>query len=563
MRSRILSQILIVLVFISATAQTSIPEQIDDYNVDLQLQSDGSAEITESIQLQLPYGAANLFQRNLDSSKNDGYQKIQAFLDGQPLESTTPAGGMEIRSKTDQTQILIHLPPSGSGIHQLTLSYRVEGLIQKGDSDRLEWRVFSSPSNGTIPTAKIQVTYPENAQLEVLPQISGVKAAYQETGHGFQFKLDQFQPDQNILLKAAFKPDTLTTVLPEWQAQKHTKENLILTIAPAGIWTGLILYLLISGFVLLDTRKYRQKRGETSDGERSVEELLSEEKPAIAGRLAQPGNSYSPAQSLAAIFDLCQHSVILLKQSPPRKFLPKDYLLLPGSIDAPLTCHEQVLMDLVFRSEKDRSEGVFLTDVGGCLVKSGHRLDQAIRKDMDDKGLLNQDGLKKQQRIQSVCLTGMILSLLIALAGWFMGDFSVSAGSQKGLELASFLTGGGAGVFLACLTAILICTSISILSDEGHKSSAEWLHFRQKLSDAIRNKNTLITEPIFSRYLPYAVGMKLGNSWVNAYLKHGENKVPSWLEEVSVNQEGMKDPTTIAPLMVTATASINTGDAGL
>jgi hypothetical protein len=559
MKSKIFLYSTILLVLFFATAAVPIHSQVEQYDVDIRLQSDGSAGITENIRMNFT-GNSSWFQRDLDNLKTDGYVNIQGSVDGVALETGDSSGMLRIIPGEAQTAVRLNIAPSAGSSHLLSLSYQVDGLIRKGDADFFTWQVFPVLQGSLIQSARITVAFPSGAQLKGTPVLNGAKGTCQPGGNQFHCSLQNIQPGQKIVLDASFVSGSLTADTPAWQTAEIARQNQIARVVPAALWTALILYLILSGIMLLGTRKYRQ-RGSQPASQPSINSIPSDEKPAVAARLAAPGNGYSPVQGLAALFSLCQQGVITIKNSPPRKFLPKDYLLLQSGFQEPLSAHEKELVGLIFDARKGMKEQVFLSDVGGKLVQSAGRFDQALRLDMEAAGLLDSNRLKKRQRLQSISSFGMAGSVLVAITGWFMGTFAVNAADWQGLNLAAFLVGGGVGVFFASLTCGLTCSSISILTEEGNRAAVQWSGFRGSMIDSILQKDPVTSPDVFDHYLPYAAGFGLTMVWVRFCQKQGINEVPDWLSDAIAPLDGYSDVSSdLITFMTTATASTGSGD---
>lgn len=549
------------MLLLGLTGAVTKSYQAENYDVDIQLKSDGTAIVMETVQMKFTGGPFTFYSRDLDSRNTDGYGDIFGAYDGQLLDQGYAPGMLQLTTSSSKTAVRFNLFPTSDSTHIFMLNYLVKGVIRKDKGDGFLWQAIPTEHDYAIASSTITITYPPDAQLNGEPVLAGKKGIYQSDKNSFSFTVTDLKPNEGVQVNAVFKKDSLSKTTPAWQMKQLEKQNQIAKVVPNGVWAGLVIYLLVSAGIFLDSRKLKRKLPRPGPVPFNGS-IPSSEKPAIAAWLAASGNAYNPSQGLATMFDLCRQGVISIKNSPPRKWLPKDYLIFRGDPQVPLSAHETELMSLLFETRKGIKDQVFLSEAGNRIAQSSHGYELAIRNEMETAGLLDASRLKNRQSIQSSSLVAMVISLLTAITGFVMGSFAVDAADWHQLLIAAILTGAGVGFFFGGITGILTGSSISILTDEGERIAALWAGFKGGLGSIIKGVEPIPSTDAFNRFLPYATGFGLGESWVTFFQKLGLTQIPDWLKDIMTTDSGIMDTASLVVLMTAANASIGGGDSG-
>ena len=116
------------------------------------------------------------------------------------------------------------------------------------------------------------------------------------------------------------------------------------------------------------------------------------------------------------------------------------------------------------------------------------------------------------------------------------------------------------GVVLGRLFGVIAATTFSAWTIEGEWQAADWKGFAAYLKDVARGKQVLVDTTLFDRYLPYAAGFGLGDSWAKRYQKQSGLGVPAWFHALQADADA--SGAFIAMMVATNSSFSSSGGAG-
>jgi uncharacterized membrane protein len=126
------------------------------------------------------------------------------------------------------------------------------------------------------------------------------------------------------------------------------------------------------------------------------------------------------------------------------------------------------------------------------------------------------------------------------------------------LPIAAALAGVGAGLFVAGLLALIVSATLSTWTEPGEREAANWKSFAGYLKDVTKGKDDLLDETRFNRYLPYAAGFGLGETWVKRYEKQSGFSAPPWFQALRDDDSSAA----FVAVMVASQSSFSSGGGG-
>ncbi len=123
-----------------------------------------------------------------------------------------------------------------------------------------------------------------------------------------------------------------------------------------------------------------------------------------------------------------------------------------------------------------------------------------------------------------------MISLLLLILSCIVAFLCLIFGIPAGIWPIVFLPLGVVGV---SVTASVLWSMFSTLSDKGMLASARWDAFSHYLRDLANGKELDISPEVFERYLTYAATFGLAEKWVKYFQKQGMAVVPPWFHSLA------------------------------
>ena len=523
----------------------------DRFDVDLAIQPDASLIVTETVDFRFEGGPFTFVFRDLAFSEIDGIDRLQATMDGQVLPQGTGPGQVEIQAG-DPLQVTWHLPPTSDATHSFGLTYRVQGAFRKlDDADALIWRAIPEEHDYEIASSTVTLSYPPSTALIAEPRVRDHRAVVESSAGQSTFQVQDIGVDEELVVEARFAPGSLLSAPPAWQAaqqerRQHTQPALIL-----GLGAGLLTVLLASVWLWSFARRFRRPQASQSGAPFRRTDPPSQAPPAFAAKLVSSGN---PA--LAVIFDLAQRGALRIDEQASR--WGRSFTLHRQPAQGVLRPHEHGLLEALFQTKHGLEDELALSKVGTRLAGHQKLFNKPLDEEMALAGLLDTQRQAQRNRLVAAGVLVLLLGGIGFGIGMVWGAVSSENAQWSMVPVAAALAGVGAGLFIAGLLALIVSASLSTWTEQGDREAADWKGFASYLKDVAKGKDDMLDLTRFDRYLPYAAGFGLGESWVKRYEKMSGFSTPPWFQALRADDSSAA----FVAVMVASQSSFSSGSGG-
>ena len=136
----VLSAVAVMPAF-AAPAEAGKDYRAERFDVQFDLQPDGSALVTETVAFRFDGGPFTYVFRDINATETDGLTFIDASMDGQTMPLGTSAGQVEVTGR-DPLKVKWHFAPTSDSTHEFVVRYRMAGVVRKLDADTIRWRAI-------------------------------------------------------------------------------------------------------------------------------------------------------------------------------------------------------------------------------------------------------------------------------------------------------------------------------------------------------------------------------------------------------------------------------------
>ena len=495
------------------------------FDVDWNLTESGLLEVTETVVFKFAGGPFTFVYRDLPTAYSDGIWDIEASLDGQPMPKGSQAGQVEIEWD-NPIKVTWHFAPTSDSTHTFQLNYRVAGVIRsEANADLFWWNALPTEYEYTIGSATVRLTYPSGIQPIGPPEVRrGAAQVAQEAGQVIWSARD-IRPNTPLTVALPFPRHSLAAAPPDWQAREESAERAMPGfLAAAGA-------VLLGGIGALWAIWARGRRPETALGPATLPSSILPDRsaPAVAGTLVAPNAKPGPAQALATLFSLAQRGVLVIEESPEKRwYRPHEFTVrLVDGAPRNLRPHERELLDLLFTTKTGRTDAIKLSEVGTRLTSKLSRFSQPLTEELQASGLI--DG-ERQATANRFMIIGVGLIVMMIPLGALAVVLMPRAGGWPFLLVAV--------AFLLGVAAFILASAYSPLSDEGERQAARWRGFEKYLKEVTKGREPAWDLKLFDEYLPYAAAFGLTEGWAKAFQKRGGAEIPPWFRALAGAQDG-------------------------
>ena len=217
------------------------------FDVLIDLQEDGSAIVTETVEFRFDGGPFTFAFREISAAETDGITFLDASMDGVAMSQGAQARQVEVEAG-NPLKVTWHFPAASDTAHVFTIRYRAEGVIRKGNADALTWRAIPEDHDYSIAHSTITLIYPSNATLLEQPTLSREHESA-STDNRIILTQSGLAEDEDLIVTARFSSNSLTQVKPQWQTQKEQADAASAKALPIGFIAG-IMTLIFGGLGL-------------------------------------------------------------------------------------------------------------------------------------------------------------------------------------------------------------------------------------------------------------------------------------------------------------------------
>lgn len=511
--------ILLVLLFLAAPASAAKSYYAERFDVHIELQNDGSAIVTETVEFRFSGDPFTFAFREISATETDGITFLEAGMDGVIMPPGTEAGQVEVTAG-NPLKVTWHFPPASDAAHVFTVRYRADGVIRKGDADTLVWRAIPEDHDYTISKSTITLTFPPGAALLEGPSLS---RDYQSASTEDRILLTSsgLAEDEELILTASFPPNSLTQSAPAWQARQERSKAATAQALPFGFGAGIAA--LILGGLGLFTYARANARELSLSSVVSNASPPSDTSPAVVGKLT---GQY--ANFMGVIFDLAQRGLLEIREEKGFWGSTKHILVRIG--DAPgLKPFEQYLLDSLF---KPGETAVNMSEVGTRVASKHKEFDSSLEGELVQRGWLDLERKRKRGWLTAAGIVIMLLSFIVGFLAMAGGGFALP-GNPAWLVPLAILIGLSVGAFLLSIPLLVYAAAFSALTPAGEEQSARWKGFAQYLRNVTKGREPAIRPDYFEKYLAYAAVFGLGTGWAKYFQQLGGVPLPVWFHAMA------------------------------
>lgn len=519
----LLSLLLIFQLLMPGLSPVSKSYSATRFDVDVEIMSNGSLRVTETIQFDFVGGPFTYVFREIPKRKTDGVNIVQASIDGRILSSGIDAGQVEVVDK-DPVEVTWHFAPTSDSSHTFEVTYEVYGVLQQTpESDLLLWTALPEEHEYTIETSRVRITYPTGTRLVSSPEIRKGKATTESGSSSVTFTAGNIEEDETFLIGLHFVPGSLITEMPEWQQAAQQNNQQVQILMPlAGVLTVLGVFLAL--------RLKRRYRKPIPQNIASVNRLPNENiPPALAGFLIYEGHTtgYGWDMPLGTLFDLAKRDIITVEEVDAKSWFQKTEYHLhlnkdPHSLK--LQNHERVLIEALFNNKGTFTSSTTMTEVQNNIYELVTQFSQALELDAAAMGYIDEDQKKGQNAFMNWGAILMVSSLVLGLLILFLAVKQIVGFWILLLAGSILLTG---------IAFMITSATISPLSEKGCNEAAMWQGFRRYLRDITRGQDVLIQAHLGIDYLGYVASMGYIQRWAHYLKKQEDIEIPQWFRNIS------------------------------
>lgn len=482
------------------------------FDVQIDLQEDGSALITETVEFHFSGDPFTFAFREIAATETDGITFLDASMDGVPLPLGSQAGQVEVEAG-NPLKVTWHFPPTSDAAHVFTVRYRAEGVIRKGEFDALIWRAIPEEHEYSINHATITLTFPPQANPLEQPTLNWNFDSTWEADRVILTASD-IGADEDLILTANFLLNSLTQTAPRWQSQKEQRAAATAKAVPFGFVAGIAT--LVLGGLGLFTYARANSRDLTVSPVISTATPPAEVPPAVVGKLTGHGTF------MGTIFDLAQRGTLEIEEKPGF-WGSKSFALTRKESTTSLRPHEQGLLSALFR---DGETQINLNEVATRVASKQDWFDEPLEEELVQRGWLDLERKQKRTQLIIVGVIALFVVLAVFIAALLLG-FGMGADVNTTTLFATFI-GLCLGAFLLALALLIYASAFSTLTPAGEEQAARWQGFAEYLKQVSKGREPAIRPDYFEKYLAYAAVFGLGANWAKYFQKLEDVPLPIW-----------------------------------
>lgn len=538
--------ILLAALFIPIPVRAEKSYYAERFDVQIDLQMDGSAVITETVAFHFSGDPFTFAFREISANQTDGLTFFDASMDGAILPQGTQAGQVEVEAG-DPLKVTWHFPPTSDATRVFTVRYLADGVIRKGDADTLIWRAIPEDHDYSIDQSTIVLTYPPTLNPLELPSLDWDHDASFEDGR-VVLTARGIDEDDDLILTARFPLNSLTQSPAGWQVREEQGRAAMAKAFPFGLIAGLATLLL--GGLGLFTLARSNARDLNVPTTMSTANPPSDLSPAIVGKLTGQQHSF-----MGTVFDLAQRGVLEIREE--KGFWGSaNYVLVLKETNGSWKPHERGLINILF---KEGESQINMSEVATRLAMNNKLFDQPLEEELIQRGWLDPERQQKRTRLIMVGLFLLFLSLVVLILGLVSGGLSASENFDW-LTWIAVLVGFAVGAFVLSIALFIYSAAFSILTPAGEEQASRWKSFAQYLKDVSKGREPAIRLDTFEKYLAYAAVFGLGAGWAKYFQQLGGVPLPIWFHTLAGNEGNFGSM--VAVMSASDTAGAGTGGAG-
>jgi uncharacterized membrane protein YgcG len=494
---------------VTAGAQRTL--SIQDFAADIQIATDGTIGVTETIQPRFS-GSWNGIYRTIPIE----YRTPQGFAYALRLdvESVTDGNGAPLKYDTSKVRhyrkLKIWVPGAVDTVKTIVVRYRVRnGLKFFEEHDELYWNVTGDEWEVPIERSRAIVRLPAG--------VAGLRAYAFTGGYGSQESAARITIvgttltvestralnfREGVTVAIAWNPGVVLRPTATDRAADFLFANIILLV-PVGVF-GVMFWLW--------NRHGRDPQRQAVAVQYEPPGALT---PAEAGTLVD--NNPDMRDITASVVDLAVRGFLKIKGTQEDRFLglgtKTDYalqLIRPATEWKGLRPHEEALLNALFSTTTGQTGGaagpgsvideVTIADLKNRFYKSLPEIRERIFSQLIDRGYY----LRRPDRVRT---TVYVIAALVGVGG-------IVASAALGLSTAAFVACGLSAVIIGAFGHVMPARTV-----DGTRAFEGALGFEEFLDrvEGDRFNRVVRTPEMFERFLPFAMAFGVERSWARAF----------------------------------------------
>ncbi len=522
----LLALLLVTLTLVSSPGVHAQDQSLiwEQFNVDIQVNSDGTFDVEEHQTIRFTSGTFSVGYRELPI-QNYRYADNWAVTDGDGNVYRQSQGGEQLYTFTVDERggsyiIEWFFPPTSNAARTFTLSYTVhDGLRFYEGGDQLWWKAIYGDRGFPVLNGQVRVVVPEGATIQqwsayVNEADARNRASAELVGsQAILYSLDsRLQSGEEFEVRVEFTPNIVDGVAQPWQAaadaqaeQRAAEQALRDRWGPIASLALLALGVLFAiggpaGVYALWYRVGRDKPVEL------VAEYLPEPPtplaPGVAGTLID--EQVEMREIVATLVDLARRKVISITEVQEEGFLRmgRDFIYRRERDDVQLLPYEQKLLDALF----GRKDEVRLSDLKNKFYTKVEGIKSAIYEETVRQGFFPAN--PNSVRNQFGCLGAGAIILAFAVGIVLTGVVS---------DLTPFGPAPGVGLAITAFALIAFARYMPRKTDRGAEEAARWRAFSTYLRNIDKYADLEAQKEIWDRYLPYAIAFGVEQEYMRRF----------------------------------------------
>ena len=501
----------------------------EHFDVQFDLQPDGSALVTETVAFRFNGGPFPYAFRDIEPTETDGVTYLAASMDGDAMPLGANAGQVEVTGR-DPLNVKWHFAPTSNTTHEFVVRYRVDGIVRKLGADTIRWRAIPQAHDYPIDRSTITLTYPATTRLIEPPTLDREFESV-ALPNGYRLATTDIPANHEVILTARFSAGTAAPAAPHWQLWQQQVDAATSRALPIGLLAGMAT--LILGSIGLFT--YARAHSRAVDASTATawdtppdDAALADAPPALAAKLTRHSQGF-----MGTLFDLAQRGVLEVREDKgwwgSKKFTLElrnaDVPLSAQPLRAqPLRAHEQGLLAAVF---KPGETSVDMPSIPTRLARKRKAFDEPLEQALIDRGWLDPERKRQRRNLGVTCFLLMLASLGLFLLG-LLGAGAALAADVNQMPVWAAILGVAAGGLVISIELLIICAAFSPLTPDGEAEAARWKNFARYLKQSSNNQQAVFSSDYFERYLPWAAAFGMGGAWARHFQRAGGAPLPVW-----------------------------------
>ncbi len=478
----------------------------ESFHSDIQVQSDGSVRVTETLRFRFRGGPFTSVTRSVPRRDVDGIEMIRSNA---PYAFVGTGRNAPLRWTFE---------PLRDTTRTIVLEYVARGAVEvRGAELRLDWPLVPRNRKYQVENATAVLHWPPRWNARELRARDG---RVTRTADSATFERRRLSDEAKPLVRARFSsPDPLP--IPAWQAVRDERRQHWGTIA---LCTAAV-FLLGLGLVIAQARE----AGVASlriDPMRDAAHPPANLPPALAGAIWRGSSQWN--DMVATLVDLAQRGYVVIEARPGQRGRASGaWNLRRTSLAAGLAAWERVVLETVFPQADERV--VPASRLWTPLSRQKAAFEAAVRMHLRQSGLYDPHADEARTRLRATAGVWCAATVALAAAAPFVWP--------RAGEGALILPLGALGV---ALVAFALANNIPRHSTHGRQSAAAWAGYREFLRKLAGAEKPPGDPNWFQHQAGYAVALGVCKPWLMAAAKWTP-PIPAWFRLPAEGGGGIAD----------------------